>query len=797
MRISRSTVRLVLKWSALGLAGLLTVALLTIWLHMRRSLPQLEGEVHLPGLEAAVTVERDAQGVPTIHAESRLDAARALGFLHAQDRFFAMDLNRRSAAGELAALAGAAALEYDRYFRLFPGRELAQDAIATMPAEDRALLDAYTLGVNAGLEALAAAPPEYILPGFKAEPWLPEDCVLVGLSMYFNLQDSRGEIDEARALVRRHLPAEVVRYLFERTPEWDTPLDASVDPVPPLPVEAWAQAIAAAEEPAASPLPEMEPGDEPTPGSNAWAATGEATPDGRAILANDMHLGLRVPHIWYRVSLRYRAEDGSPVEIDGPTFPGGPVHIVGSNRHLAWGFTNSYTDQTDLVALELHPDDPGRYRTPDGWTEFTLRRETIEVAMAETVEHEVRETIWGPVREGRDGTLYAVIWMGNRRGMWNMGLDRLATARSVEEATDIAHRTTVPTQNLVLADRTGSIAWTLVGPLPDRAGADGFFPLTAETIGNAWEERLPPDAYPVIAQPAGGRIWTANQRLVGGDHLVRLGDGGYDEAYRARTIREALHAEALDEPGHLALQGNIRPVHMADWQALFLDVLDDEALAADDARRTHRELLAAWEGEAAAESVAYYHLVLAKDTVRELIRRHLALPLGEHAGAFPPSAGVGLDEIALEILRTPHAALIPPRYDSASDLVLTVLDMVAASAGSRPWGDYNALAMEHPLFGNFPLIGRWFNMPSVPQPGDSTTVRVLRPANGSSQRMVVAPGREEDGFYHQPAGPSGHFLSPYFRAGHRDWVDLAPSPFLPGAPAHTLRLLPASESGRN
>jgi penicillin G amidase len=791
--------RRLLRWSLrllLGFALLLLLAAAGLRWHLGRSLPPLDGEHTLAGLGAEVRVERDALGVPTIHAADRLDAARALGFLHAQDRFFGMDLNRRVGAGEVSALLGSLALDYDRWLRFFPGRQIAEAGFAAMPETDRALLIAYSDGVNRGLESLRAAPPEYLLPGARVEPWRPEDSILVALSMFYNLQDSRGRTDEERERVRDALPPSVVDYLLHRTSPSESPLDASVRPEPPFPVEAWAAAIEAAstEDGTAKAAPASDDARTEVLGSNAWAAGASATREGRAILANDMHLGLRLPHVWYRAGARFTSSEGEPVAIDGATLPGLPVWIVGSNRHVAWGFTNSYTDQTDLVRLQVHPDDPDRYRADDGWATFTERIETIALARGEPVTHTVRETLWGPVRQATDGRLYAVLWMGARLPRWDMGLDRMLFARDVDEALAVARSAVVPTQNLVLADRQGAIAWTLIGPLPDRDTGDGFYPYTAATIGKGWRGRLPADAVPVWRSPEEDLIWTANQRLVGGEAIARLGDGGYDAGYRGARIRDFLRETppgALDEAAMLALQGDVEALDLRPWQALALATLDEAALGEDEARRPYRQLLAEWSGGAESESVAYLHLRTLRGHLVAQLRPHLAKPLGEHASALPPNHGNHFEEVVLEILRAPHEALRPPGHDSMRALVLASLDRVRTDLPpDATWGSRHRLAMGHDIFGRVPVIGRWFRLPAVPLPGDSNTVRVQTPRFGSSQRMVVSPGHEEAGFYHQPAGPSGHFLSPYFEAGHTDWVALAPSPFLPGPPVHTLLLQP-------
>ncbi len=784
--IRRWTLRIVILFLALAAIGIFGLR----W-HFRQSLPILDGELVLPGLSAPARIERDANGVPTIHAANRLDASRTLGFLHAQDRFFGMDTSRRAGAGEVSALVGKVALPFDESKRFFPGRRVAIEAFAKMSEKDRTLLTVYTEGVNAGLAALSAAPPEYVLPGAQTKPWKPEDCLLVILSMYYALQDELGLIDEKRQLIKESFPPEVVAYLFERTPQTFAPLEAAPRQSRPFPVDTWARAI---ENAPPAPGNAAAPRKAPAIGSNAWAVGASASHHQQAILANDMHLQLRVPNVWYRVSVRYSAADGTPVAVDGPTLPGLPITVIGSNHHVAWGFTNSYTDQTDLVSITLHPDNPDLYQTATDWEPFATRRETIEVANGEPVEVEIKETIWGPVREGLDGRLYAVIWTPMQEGAWNMTFDDMSQARSTKEAIAVAQTSALPTVNIVLADRQGRAAWTLAGKLPNRAATNGFYPLgtRAARPQKPWQGFHNPSTYPKIVDKKDELVWSANQKMVAGKPAAILGDGGYDRSYRAIRIRDTLRAGPMSEADMLALQGDAYALHLKPWHELVMGALDSEALQSNPARRSQRELLVSWDGAANADSVAHSMLTLASEKIFEEVRYHLARPLGERQDSLPTHLRSSFDEIALECLRAPYDTLAPEGYESMRDLILDKLDLVRdLPEANQPWGQTNENHIKHPLFGSLPIIGPWFNMAPNHQSGDEWTIKVVGKSHGSSQRMVVSPGNEADGLYHQPAGPSGHFLSPYFRSGHEDWVHLRPTPFLPGPAKHELVLKPS------
>src|SRR5690349_13804048 len=354
---------------------------------LRSSLPQLDESMPLKGLSAPVLITRDSLGVPTIRGNSREDVARATGFLHGQDRYFQMDLARRRAAGELSALVGERALAIDREIRVHRFRAEAQRAAASLTPQDRALLDAYTEGVNAGLTSLAAAPFEYLLLRQPPKPWLAEDSLLVVLSMFITLQDYQGAYESTLGTMNEVLPRQMYEFLAPVGTEWDSPLVGDIIPTPPIPgPDVYDLRSRRSGKPAAPLAPRREDIQFPTPnsrlpnviatalhlgswsvgipswlgfgtwelgvdrtrdegaiGSNNWAVSGAHAADGGALLANDMHLLVRVPNTWYRAAFEWpdRSDLSHPHRLIGITLPGVPALVVGSNTHVAWGFTNS------------------------------------------------------------------------------------------------------------------------------------------------------------------------------------------------------------------------------------------------------------------------------------------------------------------------------------------------------------------------------------------------------------------------------------------------------------------------
>ena len=336
------------RWMIRLLAGaglLAVVGVVFAWAILRASLPQLDGELSVAGLAAAATIERDAAGIPTLTARSRTDLAYATGFAHAQDRFFQMDLIRRRGAGELSELFGEIAVNADKRLRFHRFRSRAESYLAKLPPSEALILDRYTDGVNAGLASLSAKPFEYLLLNSDPKPWTNEDSMLVAYAMFLDLNDSRATRDIRRGLVHRILPEEVYAWLYPQGTPWDTPLMGEPrDAAAPPSADVYSVRDVRDEAPAAN-----EVGKPVLNGSNNWAVSGALTQTGRAIVSNDMHLGLSTPNIFYQARLVVIGDAAR--DITGVTLPGAPLVIAGSNTKVAWGNTNCFGDWTYAVVL--------------------------------------------------------------------------------------------------------------------------------------------------------------------------------------------------------------------------------------------------------------------------------------------------------------------------------------------------------------------------------------------------------------------------------------------------------------
>jgi penicillin amidase len=748
-------------------------AVLLLW----ASLPLQEGSLKLDGLEAPVEVLRDADGVATISAANRMDAARATGFLHGQERFFQMDLARRGGAGELAALLGPRALPVDRQRRIFGLREVARRQLQRLPRDEQDMLFAYADGVNAGLDALYAHPFEYLLLRQTPERWRAEDALLVAGAMYFMLTDARASHALQRAQLLEAGGEALHDYLLPAATPWDAPLqgEAAALPEPPtaeaLDLRAMPEALFEGTPARTRRISGL--------GSNAFAVAGSRTASGAALVAGDMHLGLSLPNTWYR--LRLRVDGAEARDVTGVTLPGLPLIISGSNGRVAWAFTNSYGIWSERV------------RVPE--SAVREREVTLAVAGGEDAGMRLRESELGPVVPGlRDGEWHALRWLPARPGAANLDLLDMEKATDVASALDVLNGASIPPQSAVVGDADGRIAWTIAGRIPARGGSAAQLPRAPEAV-DGWTGWLDDAAYPRIVDPEEGHLVVANARQLTGEALALIGDGGTALSARQRRLHELVAAaEAIDAEGALAIQRDLRSDWLDAWAAELERLLATSAASARADIDALRALMADWRPEARVDNRAYSLVRRWQTVVHDRVMHALGAPVrAEFPGfvldAFPVSQAAVLDLVQ----RRPRH-LLDPRYDSWPEFLLAALeaalDPAAEAAPVRPWGAYNRLRMRHPLSDALPGLGRLLDMPVESLPGDADVVRVQGPSFGASQRMAIPVGAEGAAIFHMPGGQSGHPASAHYRAGHADWAAARAAPLLPGRAVSRLELRP-------
>ncbi len=745
------------------------LALLGAFVYLRTSLPKISGTLTLPGLSAPVEIVRDENAVPHIYAKSSEDALFALGFVHAQDRLFQMDFQRRVGAGRLSEVLGEATLETDKFLRTLGVYRSAKRTLPNLSAEAQGALAAYSAGVNAFLdERKGALPPEFLILGYTPEPWQSADS-LVWLKMM--AWDLGGNWDDEllRARLLKVLPPERVAQLWPPYPG-DAPLilpDFSAL-YQKLPLDKlWAQSP--------KPLP-------PGAGSNNWVVSGEYSVTGAPLLANDPHLALQTPALWYLAQL-----SAPGLEVSGATLPGLPLVVLGRTDRIAWGFTNTGPDTQDLFIEQLEPQS-NRYKTPTGWAELKTRQETIRVKGQADVTLTVRETRHGPLisdvsagaaEVAGSGYALAFAWTSLRDDDLSLqaGLE-LNRAQNWDDFTEALRNFHAPQQNIVYADTDGNIGMYAPARVPIRKNGDGLVPVPGWTGEYDWTGFIPFEALPHVYNPPSGQIVTANNKLVPDSYPYFL-TSDWAEPYRAERITALLAAQKKHSLGSFGdIQADQLSGMVGDFLPFLLSVRAEGAEA-----QTLQARLAVWGGVMAA---GVPEPLIFSTWYRAFTRLVLEDDLGtmfEDAWGFRPvffrnviqKQTQWCDNVETPQTETCELLAATALRQSAQELY----ELYGEDPESWRWGNVHYADHDHLIFGETPL-GRFFNL-RAPNGGDAFTVNAARYAiDGEGAAQTSGPGLRavydlsdlERSRFMQPTGQSGNVLSSHYRDFLNRWVNV-------------------------
>lgn len=746
----------------------------------RRSLPAYEGTQTVAGLAAEVTVFRDTNAVPHIYAASLADAYRALGFVHAQDRFFQMEMMRRAGAGRLSEVFGSATISTDRFLRALGIYALAEQSLPDLDAETRAALDAYAAGVNAWLASDAPLPPEFLAMRTSPEPWRPADSLVWGKLMALQLADNmRDELLRARLLGR--LDAAAVADLWVANPP-DAP--ATLPDLARLYDTLDLPAIATA-------LPDIFA---KASASNAWVISGDHTTTGAPLLANDPHLGFDAPVMWYLARMVT-----PELSVTGATVPGVPATILGHNGNIAWGFTTTGADTQDLFVERLDPDDPDRYLTPDGSEPFITREERIAVRGRDEPEVlTVRSTRHGLVMSGlgerfdgiaatlpdADPDAQHVVALASTTLLPDDrtadGLFRLNRAGNWIQFRNAMSLFGAPVQNVLYADTTGAIGLTTPGRIPIRSAGDGSVPVPGWDGVHDWRGFVPFSAMPVARNPRGGRIVNANNRLVG-EAFPHLLARDWPAAFRAERINHRLdQVTSHDTFTFTDIQRDAITLafarlwpHLERTQTLYDAPLDRAAFG----------LVADWDGTMARDRP---EPLIFSAWMRALAPRLYGDELGPLLARYGSSRPRVIDRMLSEQTQWCDDQDQPGTQTCDEQVAAAFRDAVAAltaDLGSEPadwrWGDQHQARFSHPVFGRIPGLDRLADV-TVPTDGGDFTVNrgTARPGrrpfdhvHGPGLRAVYDLADLDNSRFMTGTGQSGHVLSPHYRDFAEPWAN--------------------------
>ncbi|WP_242620299.1 penicillin acylase family protein [Shewanella maritima] len=761
--------------SVIGLALLVIVALLAA---LYLSLPKLSDSISAESVANKVTINRDNIGTAIISAISRADAAYGLGYAHGQDRFFQMDLLRRNAAGELSQIFGDKALKLDKKRRFHQFRKRALAIVESLPVEDKTLLDSYSKGVNAALAKQSVHSFEYLLTNTRPAPWQAEDSLLVIFSMYLDLQSNTVTRDLTLTQIQQQFGYEMVEFLIQPSP-YQAALDGSELALKALPIPSLKHNdITSAQ---VSKIESVE-----LVGSNNWAVSGALTESGHGMVSDDMHLSFAVPIIWYRAQLNYVADSdifsadkaNKPVQVTGVSLPGAPAIVVGTNNSVAWGFTNAYIDTADWVKLNGEPT-------------YTVE----EIITSKDGEHiyQLEMSDYGPVKTIGDDK-YALSWVAHQAYAVDMGLIALEQVSDVTELSEAVVDFGMPVQNIVAADKYGSIAWKLSGAIPSRMQPADTAINADKFNADAWltdETNIPEQINPAI-----NRIWTANSRVVSATEHQRMGDGGYALGARASQIRDGMFAKKrFDEQDFYQLQLDNQAQFLTPWHRYLVTHLEQDSQTFIKDLKQLRE----WQGCACKESVGY---TLVKYFRQEMIDRVFA-PVETKLQKHGLSLSVVkryLEPAIWQLIRQESDDWLPAGMASWEQLTVEAYQdarnklLAKYSDGQQltdlAWGKVNALKVQHPFSKQVPILSKWLDMPTHAGFGDTFMPSVQGASFGASQRFIVQPGFEENGILTVPGGQSGHPMSDYYRSGFNDYVNQRHTPLMPGAIVHSIDISP-------
>ena len=746
------------------------------YLWLRSSLPQTDGTLAVPGLSAAVTITRDAHGIPTIKAQTDADAAFALGFVSAQDRLFQMDLTRHFGAGRLAEWFGAAALDSDKSMRTLGLYRAAQGQYPLLSPALRAVFDAYAAGVNAFLATRRGAlPPEYQLLRIEPEPWTAIDSLVWGKIMDLQLTGNyRQELLRMR-LAQRLKPEDLAVLYPGYGPHAPVTLGALED------------------DGLKDILPGLPP---PLPASNEWVVDGKHSASGKPLLANDTHLGFSTPGVWYLVRIETPQET-----IAGVTSPGEPMIVLGHNTHIAWGFTTTGGDVEDLFIEKVDPADPSHYLAPDGSQPFATRSEQIQVRNAAPVTLTVRATRHGPViADQGNGQVLAL------SATWLQGEDRTpqalwdaSHAHNWDDFRNAFKNAVAPEQNITYADTDGHIGFAAPATIPIRAHGDGTMPVPGWTGEYDWTGTVPFDALPSGFDPPSGRFVAANNKIVPDSYPYMI-THDWELPYRAERIGELLDQTPVQTPEtSAAMQADVGSIMARRLLPLMLAGTPRSAAGQEALRR-----LKAWDQRMLRDEVEPTLFIA---WLREFNRQILSDKLGAIFDDY-----WALHPDVIENILTDHPDWCRNRESSGSETCAqqlgAALDRAMGELGQRygadmanwRWGNVHPAQFPHAIWSRLPLVARWLAL-ALPDDGsfdtiDNATMFVGDNADpfggrhGPTLRMIVDLAAPDAARFMIVPGESGNLLSAHYGDLLQPWRDVQSVSFSDDARGGVLTLAP-------
>ncbi|HZZ63736.1 MAG TPA: penicillin acylase family protein [Roseiarcus sp.] len=753
-----------LIWGALRLlVSIAAVAAIVVAYLFWRAMPATSGQEKLPGLSAEVHVWRDGYGVPHIFAASMDDAARALGYVHASERLFQMELQRRVGQGRLAEVFGADRLDVDKFVRTLGLYREAESSFAALSPWAQKRFEAYAEGVNAFLDSHKnALPPELLIVGDTPEPWKPADSLVWGKLMALQLSRNY-EIEALRVRLLEKLGPEKAKWLL--------PGARAGDPITTLPALGPTHASGGSVEDEIGALTGLGRG-----ASNEWVVSGSRTATGKPVLANDPHLGLGAPILWYLV--RIVTPGGS---VKGGSVPGAPGVLLGENDRIAWGFTTADTDVQDLFVETVDPSDATKYLTPDGPRPFETRDETIRVKNAPDVRLTIRSTRHGPVLSDVSKNLRGLVGPDKAIALAFTGLGdrdttgeailRLDVARDWGEFLDAMRAYQTPTQNIVYADISGDIGFFSPGLVPLRKAGDGLAPVDGASGAFDWIGVIPFEQLPQLHNPEIGFAFNANNANVEDDRQPTFGRD-WEEPFRARRIQQFF--DAIDK--HSIATSAVMQADRLSLAARELQPFIAMIEPSDERARQAQAMLAKWDADMdkdRAEPLIFTAFLGSLHQI--LLEEKTGLKMGEE-GPFAASILVSLmrdHPVWCSALDRPDPDCRKALGRALDEGLALLVKREGADMSQWRWGAEHMSLLQHLVYSRLPLLDRISDL-SVPSGGGFYTLdrgggfekpqeAPFARTHGAGFRGLYDLADPQKSRFMITTGESGHIFSPHYR----------------------------------
>ncbi|WP_064093609.1 penicillin acylase family protein [Rossellomorea aquimaris] len=740
--------------------------LMTANFYIERSLPVTSGTISLSGLSEDVEVIRDRDGVPHILAENQRDLYIAQGYVQAQDRLFQMDLSRRQASGELSEVVGEKTVERDKFFRTLGLRRAAEVSYIAYPEEGKQLLQWYADGVNAYMEEArkeGRLPIEFTLLGYKPTKWSPVDSLTIGKYMAFDLGGHwQGQAFRYWAL--ENLSEEKAYDVFPTYPKGAPTILSDIGGLEIDLGQSFASAIIP---------PEFN-------GSNNWVVSGDKTTSGKPLLADDPHLSLGTPSIWYQMHL-----ESPEVNVSGVIFAGIPGIILGHNEQIAWGVTNTGPDVQDLYVEKQNPEDSSLFLYNENWEKATIISEPINIKDEKTIPYEVTITRHGPVisefaHQNDSEKVLSMRWTALDPSLELLAIININKAKDWGEFEEALKDFHVPTQNFVFASKDGTIAYKANGKIPIRKKGDGLLPVPGWDPDYEWQGFIPFDELPTIVNPKSGFVATANNKVVTDEYPYHISHH-WAQPYRYMRIAEFLEdRNDLTIEDMQSLQMDQLNLHAREFVPILLEDLNESGLSSiekdvlkvieqwnyqDDKEQTAPLLFHQWMNEISSE--------LFKDEIPDEMMKLFE----------------GRQSVVDELIRNAHNGE-PSQWfadrggyeefltSTFSQAIGELEEAYGSSMDSWKWGDYHKVYFEHPLSGASPVL-KWFfnNKEPIPVGGSRVTVEAASynkngiVNHGASWRFVMDTEDMTNGYHIVGPGQSGHYKSTWYDNQIEAWVN--------------------------